>query len=137
MHIFPLALGAEVGQGNLSVGVGTPTGAVVPVADGSSANGVDQMSNVTITTLENILPRLELEYIDLLKIDVEGAEVDVLRGAGQVLSHVERIVVEYHSRPLLDQVIALLQSHDIHSVLDIPATFGGSAGILYAMRPSH
>jgi FkbM family methyltransferase len=49
---------------------------------------------------------------DLLKIDIEGAEVEVLNDSEECLSQVSRIFVEFHSfasRPQrLDQVIAVL-----------------------------
>jgi len=36
--------------------------------------------------------------IDLLKIDAEGSEVAILRGGERTLDHVQRIMVEFHSR---------------------------------------
>ncbi len=41
------------------------------------------------------------EKIDLLKLDIEGAEIDVVLDCADVLHNVERIVLEYHS--LADQ----------------------------------
>lgn len=46
--------------------------------------------------------------IDLIKIDVEGAELDVLKGAVETLEKTARIVVEWHSPELRDGVIAFL-----------------------------
>lgn len=36
------------------------------------------------------------EHVDLLKIDIEGSETEALAGAGGCLSHVDRVVLEYH-----------------------------------------
>ena len=73
--------------------------------------------------------------IDLLKIDVEGAETAVLDGARAALGLVDRVVVEYHSPALRSHVTALLAAHGLPLVLDVAATFGGEAGVLYAARP--
>lgn len=45
-----------------------------------------------------VIPASQLldRHVDLLKIDVEGAEVDVLKGASDALRCVDRIVLEYH-----------------------------------------
>lgn len=49
---------------------------------------------------------------DLLKIDIEGAEVEVLNDCGECLSQVARIFVEFHSfvgqEQRLDQVLGVL-----------------------------
>lgn len=53
---------------------------------------------------------LERRSPDLLKIDCEGAELDVLESAGDALSRARRIVVEYHRRllPDADRLVAEL-----------------------------
>ncbi len=52
---------------------------------------------VPCTSLEDMLKRLELEGIDLLKMDCEGAEYRILMHTPQdSLRRVRRIVMEYH-----------------------------------------
>jgi FkbM family methyltransferase len=64
-----------------------------------------------------------IEHIDLLKIDVEGSELEVLRGIRN--GHwglIRQMVVEVHdSRTSLPEVVELLQKHDysIQTVSDI------------------
>lgn len=41
---------------------------------------------VPLTRLDDALDRLEIQHVDLLKIDIEGAEVQALRGAEKLLS---------------------------------------------------
>jgi hypothetical protein len=52
------------------------------------------------------------ETVDLLKIDIEGAETVVLKDCADLLSNVERLFVEYHSfedRPqTLQELLAVL-----------------------------
>ena len=46
-------------------------------------------------TLDNILGKLNVEKVDAMKIDVEGAEVEVLKGAlSTLIKHHPRIVIE-------------------------------------------
>jgi Methyltransferase FkbM domain len=79
--------------------------------------------------------------IDLLKIDAEGSEVAILRGGERTLDHVQRIVLEYHSRDLLTQVREILVRNGFAQEMiidyyaeDAPAG-QDEVGILYARRP--
>lgn len=58
---------------------------------------MSQQSNETIevemTTLDEITHGLELQNLDLVKIDVEGAEGAILRGAEQVLSRLRPLLI--------------------------------------------
>ena len=56
-----------------------------------------QCMKVPSLTLDGLLRHLDIDYVDLIKIDVEGAEMDVLEGARQTLKKSEKIVVAtYH-----------------------------------------
>jgi hypothetical protein len=46
-----------------------------------------------VIPLDNIL---EHTKVDLMKIDIEGAEVKALRGATQTLGKLRRIIIEVH-----------------------------------------
>lgn len=56
---------------------------------------------------------LEAERIDMVKLDIEGAETEVLLEAANDLDRVDHLFVEYHSYPekeqRLDEVLALLR----------------------------
>lgn len=68
-------------------------------------------------TLDSILASKSFESIDLLKIDVQGYELEVLRGARQTLSHTRSLVVEcncisvYEGGSTLFTVTAELEKH--------------------------
>lgn len=72
---------------------------------------------------------------DLLKMDVEGAELDVLVAEGRFLARVRRCVLEWHDPPAArDRVVALLEGHgftDIRTVWE-----GGPTGVLDCRRPA-
>lgn len=50
--------------------------------------------SLPMRTLDDVLAEMPGREFDLLKIDVQGAEIDVLRGAGRTLAGVEAIVIE-------------------------------------------
>ena len=53
------------------------------------------------------------EPVDLLKMNIEGAEWDVLRAAAPKLHNVRQMVIEYHGFPECGQKL-----HDILALLD-------------------
>jgi FkbM family methyltransferase len=51
---------------------------------------------VEVDTLDNIVSQLKVPRIDLLKVDVEGAELEVLKGAEESLKITRNIAMELH-----------------------------------------
>jgi hypothetical protein len=45
------------------------------------------LESIALRRLDQICRELGIEYIDLLKLDVEGLELAVLRGAGELLTN--------------------------------------------------
>jgi FkbM family methyltransferase len=140
VQLFPTALGDEHGMGSLCVINGGTTGGVVTPANGeTSVSGVA----VPIATLDEVACALPELSIDLLKIDAEGSEVAILRGGERVLDHVQRIIVEYHSCNLLNQVREILarKGFSEEMIVDYYAEDVAAAqdevGILYARRASN
>lgn len=135
VRLFPTALGDERGVGSLHVtGGGTTGGVVTPVE--ADASGVA----VPIAALDEVVSTLPGSSIDLLKIDAEGSEVAILRGGERTLDHVQRIIVEYHSRDLLRQVREILarkgfaQEMIVDYYAEDAAAGQDEVGILYARR---
>lgn len=53
---------------------------------------------VETITLDDLVDELKLDRIDLIKVDAEGAEIDVLKGAQKVLAKGTRLVIAaYHT----------------------------------------
>lgn len=112
VRLLPFAAGRTAGTARLSVGAATVTGTVLAV---SGAAERDHFV-IEIRPLDSILA-LE-QRVDLLKIDTEGAEVDVLVGAAETLRRTERVVLELHSPALRAEARALLLAAGFHAVLD-------------------
>jgi FkbM family methyltransferase len=69
-------------------------------------------------TLSDTMREYNVPRIDLLKIDVEGSELDVLLGIHENDWHkIKQIVAEVHNKVLLDQITALLTRHGYHMVV--------------------
>jgi 31-O-methyltransferase len=68
-------------------------------------------------TLEGWLAQHPLPAIDLVKIDVEGAEMDVLEGVGTAWPRIRQMVVETHDREgRCRDLVALLEHHGFTSI---------------------
>jgi FkbM family methyltransferase len=57
-------------------------------------------SEVELVTLDEALARIGSPPIDVLKMDLQGAELDVLQGAGRTLATVRAIAVEVAFNPM-------------------------------------
>jgi FkbM family methyltransferase len=59
--------------------------------------GLSQKSKIKVIGLSDLLKRESIEKIDLIKIDVEGAEYDIFRGVSiEDLSKINYILMEFH-----------------------------------------
>ncbi len=79
-------------------------------ADSGSAVTTGATTNTVDVPTVKLRPYLESQTVDLLKIDIEGAETRVLRDCRDALKNVKNIFVEYHSFPNEKQTIAELFS---------------------------
>lgn len=60
---------------------------------------------VQADTLDEILMPFDLTEISILKVDTEGSEAEILRGAAATLAKSKRVVIEYHSDSLRQEVV--------------------------------
>lgn len=65
-------------------------------ADGGSIVGENKSTQVQIPAIRLKDQLMEHNSIDLLKMDIEGAEYDVLKDCDETLKRVKNIFVEYH-----------------------------------------
>ena len=71
---------------------------------------------VQADTLDNLLKVNGIKEVNWIKIDVEGAELEVLKGAKEILSTNTRIsiLVEVHGRDTYEPVIELLKTNNFN-----------------------
>ncbi|MFN8386732.1 MAG: FkbM family methyltransferase [Anaerolineales bacterium] len=100
------------------------------------------MEIVQATTLAHILEENNIRQIDYLKLDVEGAEYDILFNCSkETLTKIQRIVMEYHefvddSRNHRD-LVRLLESHGFRVAVEggiFPQKILFGTGIIKAWR---
>lgn len=106
VHIHPLGLGQNIGvcemhQYELSV-----LNSLLPLEKNAVSNfsNVNQVGSVMvkIDTVDNMVKKLDIDRIDILKIDTQGFDLQVLHGAEQILSRggINLVMVELNFVPL-------------------------------------
>ena len=83
-------------------------------ADASSIHKKDNKVKVGSIRFKDFLARFD--QIDMLKIDIEGAELEVLKDCRTSLSHVKNLFVEFHSfikeKQNLSEIINILEENN-------------------------
>jgi FkbM family methyltransferase len=116
------AVGASSGSGQLLVAEHLASSTMRPVSEearniyGRGAAPTGATEEVRMVTLAELLRQEKIERVDLLKIDVEGYEPEVLKGAAEWLGRpIQRIMMEVAvGRLSLDgslELLTLLASH--------------------------
>lgn len=127
-----LALGATAGEKTLNVARNLASSSFLPMVSGLPEAeprlayiGTEECS---VSTLDTLAPDLfQPEELLYLKLDVQGFELEVLRGAGATLDRVLALDVElsltplYQGGPLMDEVVAYLAERDYAPLRTEPA----------------
>lgn len=98
------------------------------VAELTESNGVPSSINVQVKTLDKLLEELNIKKIDMIKIDAEGTEMPILKGAQKTLKNnpeAKIIVASYHYPGELEEVQKFLNNMGFEtevSDLDIVTT---------------
>lgn len=99
------------------------------ISEGADANRITSINDENSTQKKIEIETVKLsEYInkevDLLKLDIEGAEVEVMREIEHKLNHVTNIFVEYHSSTSSEQelqvILEILTRNNFHYYIDSP-----------------
>lgn len=64
---------------------------------------------VNAMTLKKLCKDYFIDKIDILKLDVEGAEYKILKNSKSLLNKIEKIVVEYHSPEIRKNILCFLK----------------------------
>jgi len=78
-----------------------------------------RLKKITVNsiTLEKLCKKYKIDKIDILKIDVEGSEVDILKSSKSILSKVDKAIIEYHNaQKTKEKVIKLMNNNNFKLV---------------------
>ena len=79
---------------------------------------INNEKNIQIKTLDEVLINWEIKKPILMKIDVQGYELEVLKGSENILKKIEYLLIEvsenemYKDQPLSNEIIKFLQDRD-------------------------
>lgn len=133
------ALGDHSGAAAMVVQRGGTTGGQAVDPDSAVADAAAPW--VRLCTLDELVADADIQRVDLLKMDIEGAEVSALRGAERTLACTQRIIYEYHSVELLAGMRSTLERHGFREDLQFvyypegTSEDGEEVGMVYASRP--
>ncbi|MFQ5778963.1 MAG: FkbM family methyltransferase [Terriglobia bacterium] len=110
VDVVPVAVGERVGIARFNIAARGRAANFLESARGSSqTGGIRQTVSVMSVTLDWLLERLPAPRV--LKIDVEGGDLAVLRGAERILSGVQPIILVEVGRAISQAVSELLHAH--------------------------
>jgi FkbM family methyltransferase len=104
VQVVPVAVGAKDGDTTLEL----RPGAYARLAGTVARTAFQTPASQTISVPMRALDSLDLPHPDVVKIDVEGSELDVLEGGRRKLESTLALAVECHSVPLLRDVLAFV-----------------------------
>jgi FkbM family methyltransferase len=117
---YDVALGSSNQDVTLYLGQKSGWHSLVPPDQGGT---VQDSITVTGSTLDSVLGTLGNKQVDMIKIDVEGAELEVLRGAQATLKYNPEIIllIDIHPHKGVNpaDVCDLLRQHDL-KIFDMP-----------------
>jgi FkbM family methyltransferase len=88
--------------------------------DANAQKFFHRSADVEMRSLDSLLQARRIEVPELLKLDVEGLELDVLRGATKFLGTVEMIMLEttlypsFIQHPSFAEVVIFMNNHGYH-----------------------
>jgi Methyltransferase FkbM domain len=88
-----------------------PMGGYLQATPGNPKLRPGKPINVQVYSLADLIRVQKLEPPEFLKIDVEGAELEVLRGMGEAAQSVKRMFVETHGANLKEECLKWMRQH--------------------------
>lgn len=106
-HVIDCAVASKTGTLQLRYGR-SPTCSALET---SPMHQLERTVPVEVKTIPNILEQIGWDYIDLLKIDIEGSEEDLLLRNNQWLERVGTIIIEIHPSTTPEIILSSLQPY--------------------------
>ncbi|NOY71248.1 MAG: FkbM family methyltransferase [Gammaproteobacteria bacterium] len=121
-QLHRLAIGLNEGEAEIHVSSRDDSSSLLPITDTQSmlfpGTAEHETRMIQVAPLKNIIPEQDVQEPALLKIDVQGFELEVLRGCEELLEQFQYIYVEcsfvelYAGQAFADEVIAFLRERN-------------------------
>lgn len=98
---FDVALGAETGEKTFTIWDDLDGSSFLPPADKKLLKEEKQRV-VHMTTIDQLMDDFDLEIPEIVKIDVQGYELEVLKGASNIIGETEVFILEVSMFPFDD-----------------------------------
>jgi len=84
-------------------------------------NNLILTENIKISTLKDEFEKYNIEFIDILCMDVQGSELNVLKGAGKYINNIKYIIME-QPKPIKEQKVNQKRKNikDINNYIGAP-----------------
>ncbi len=106
---FQKAVWGRTGTLNLNLETGEPL--QIYSYDAKSGDDKSEGLLVEALSLEEAIQSIQIDKVDLLKMDCEGAEYEILRNASrETLAKIDRIIMEYHDLSPIDNHSILVEN---------------------------
>jgi len=143
IHIARTLVGAAEGEVEFN-----ESGAQSSMLKNSRGDSFGQTTRHPITTLDKLIERKGLPQPDLIKLDLQGAELEALRGAPRSLEAAQAVLLEVsfiafqEGTPLAAEVIAFMQQrgfriYDIFALWHRPLDGALAQGDFLFMKEGH
>lgn len=128
VRVVPMAVSSYAGRGKLNISGATPCNYLLPQTS-------LKPTNVGVTTIDDLVQLLNLIKVDYIKIDAEGAEIDILNGALETLggNNLKLAIASYHElpdgKPELPEICRLLTREGFSFIVDKGYVYADNARI--------
>lgn len=142
--VWPYAMTSKAGRVSFNVSKNIEGSSMLTLPTESIWNSVlEKTIEVEGITLDRFIEITGCERIDLLKMDIEGAEIDVIRSISRpLLEKIAQITVEFHSDPrfgfsLVREVEAVLRHMRRNGFICMDFSEGTRRDVLFLNRRMH
>jgi len=106
IKIYPIALGDRTGEVRFNINSHRHSSSILALAPAHHQAFPDALEtdsiDVPLSTLDLVFADIQLDSPTLLKIDVQGYEANVLRGAAQTLKRIDMVILEASFKQMYD-----------------------------------
>lgn len=121
-NVFPFNRAVTFREGKTILRLSRGSSEATTIMNQGTANNYNKEVEVETISLDQVVKDCQVPRIHLMKIDVEGAEVEVLKsGFKNALPLTEKILIEVHSFRLKKEVEKILSSLGFKIILRIPS----------------